>query len=125
MEEKKFKPCGECSACCDGHLKGKAHGNFFGGGKPCVFLLENLCSIYESRPQFCHKYQCAWTQHILDEDMRPDKCGLMVSVETDNGEQFLKAIEIWKEVPYSSYEKLDKCAKELGAKWVLVKYHDV
>lgn len=126
MEEKKFKDCGECSACCDGHYKGKAYGNLFGGGKPCIFLQKSICTIYESRPSFCHKYQCAWTQHLLDEDMRPDKCGLMVSVEKnpDTGEQFLKAVEIWKEVPYTSYKKLDRCAKKLGTKWELVKHYE-
>jgi hypothetical protein len=58
--------------------------------------------------------------------MRPDKCGLMVSVESnsDTQEQFLKVIEVWKNVPYKSYEKLDECAKKIGAKWVLVKHHE-
>lgn len=122
-----FRPCGDCSACCDGHYGGNAYGNQFGKLKPCVFLINKLCSIYETRPGFCQKYQCAWSQHLLNEDMRPDQCGLMVSVENnkETGKQFLKAVEIWKEVPYESYEKLDKCAKTLGAEWVLVKHHEV
>lgn len=121
-----FRPCGECSACCDGHLIANSHGNKFGRGMPCAFLAKGLCSIYHDRPGFCHKYQCAWSQRILHEDMRPDKCGLMVSVESnsDTEEQFLKVIEVWNNVPYESYEKLDECAKKIGAKWVLVKHHE-
>jgi hypothetical protein len=51
----------------------------------------------------------------------------MVSVENDKetGEQYPKAIEGWKEVPYESYEKRDECATNIGAKWILVKYHEV
>lgn len=127
MTESNFKPCGECSACCDGHYGGNSHGNIMGNGRPCVFLLKGLCSIYEDRPGFCRKYQCAWSQHLLYDDMRPDRCGLLVSVEInkETGEQFLKAVEIWKEVPYESYEKLEACAKRLDTKWVLIKHRDV
>lgn len=122
-----FRPCEECSACCDGHYGGNSYGNNMGNGRPCVFLIKRLCSIYDHRPGFCQKYQCAWSQYLLDEDMRPDQCGLMVSVEKDKDTeiQFLKAVEIWKEVPYESYEKLDRCAKKIGAKWVLVKHHEI
>ena len=122
-----FKPCGDCSACCDGHFSANAYGNLAGKGRPCVFLIKGLCSIYDHRPGFCSKFQCAWSQHLLHEDMRPDQCGLMVSVENDKetGEQYPKAIEGWKEVPYESYEKRDECATNIGAKWILVKYHEV
>lgn len=122
-----FRPCGDCSACCDGHFSGKAYGNYFGGGKPCSFLMNKLCTIYDTRPGFCHKYQCAWSQYLLDDDMRPDQCGLMVSVENneETGKQYLKAIEVWKEVPYSSYEKVEQAARKLNTDWILVKHHEL
>jgi len=124
MENVKLRPCGECTACCDGQLISKSYGNEFGQGQKCIFLVKKKCTIYETRPQVCRNYQCAWTQYLLDEDMRPDKCGLMVSVEINNNVQYLKAIEIWKNVPFESYEKLEKCANKLNTKWVKVSYHE-
>lgn len=122
-----FKPCGECSACCDGHYGGNSYGNIMGEGRSCVFLIKAKCSVYNDRPDFCRKYQCAWSQYLLHDDMRPDRCGLMVSVENDKetGKQYLKVVEVWKNVPYESYEKLDECAKKIGAKWILVKHRDL
>ena len=119
MQERTFRECGECHACCNGHLFANAHGNKFGGGCACTFLVDKKCSIYETRPDVCRKYQCAWTQHLLDIDMRPDKCGIMVSVEIDaNKKQYLKAMQIDEFVGYEVYKKLDECAKKLNTYWI-------
>lgn len=121
---KEFRPCGDCSACCDGHYSGNAYGNYFGKRKPCIFLQNSLCNIYDTRPGFCRNFQCAWSQFLLDEDMRPDQCGLLVSVEKnkETGNQFLKAVEIWKDVPYETYQKIDRAARHLNTEWILIKY---
>jgi Fe-S-cluster containining protein len=122
MSELQFRECGECYACCNGHLLAKSHGNTFGGGCACVFLVDKMCSVYETRPDVCRKYQCAWTQHLLDIDMRPDKCGLMVSVEIDqNKKQYFKAMQLREFVGYEVYKKLDECAKKLNTYWIKVK----
>ncbi len=119
-----FRPCGDCTACCSGQLMGESYGNWFGRGKKCIFLVKESCTIYETRPESCRKYQCAWSQHLLDMDLRPDKCGLMVSVEIADGRQYLKAIEIWPNVPYESYKRLNDCAKKLNTDWIKVNYTD-
>lgn len=102
----KFKECRECHACCDGFLIGNAYGNYFGKGKKCLFLVDNNCTIYENRPYTCKKFQCAWTQNLFEEeDMRPDKSGLLVSVEEENGKQYLVVV-IMKPIIESKYYKI-------------------
>lgn len=121
-----FRPCGDCTGCCQGILAVNVHGNLAQGRRPCYFLVDNKCTIYNERPSVCRNYQCAWSQGILDEDMRPDKCGIMVSVaDAEDGSQYLKVVELWPNVPYETYEKLNKCAKALNTVWVGIKYDEI
>lgn len=119
-----FRECGDCTACCDGHIIGNSYGNEFGYQKPCVFLVHKLCSIYTDRPKSCHDFQCAWTQKILPEWMKPSECGVLVSVEInkDTNQQFLKAIEMKELIDYSVYSEIDKFCKENDTYYVKVPY---
>lgn len=102
-----FRECGDCTACCEGFLVGNAHGNRFGNYKPCIFLVKNICAIYKDRPTSCHSYQCAWTQHLLPDWMKPNLCGVLVSVETEpSGQQFLRVIEMRETIDYSVYAEI-------------------
>lgn len=103
-----FRQCGDCSECCTGKLDGNAYGNSFNIEKPCVFLVEKKCCIYKTRPDTCARYQCAWSQGILPESMRPDICGYIVSVEIKNNKQFLKIV---------SHNKLDKSTSQFFDAW--------
>lgn len=118
-----FRPCGDCNACCSGQLLGDVYGFEMGCGKPCSFLLGGKCTIYEDRPNMCRNYQCAWSQSLFDEEFRPDKTGLMVSVENGlDNQQYLKVIEIWEQVPQENYLRLLEQINRLGADHVYVKY---
>lgn len=119
----KFRACDECTECCTGHLTGNAHGHDFGNGTPCFFL-KKKCSIYSNRPSVCQKYQCAWSQYLLDEDLRPDKSGLLVSVINGKEKQFLEIIETKPLVPYESYARVYSRAKELNAEIRKVDYFE-
>jgi Fe-S-cluster containining protein len=88
-----FRECGECTACCT-WLFGDAFGWKFGCGKSCKFLEEGGCGVHKARPGSCRNYQCAWTQYLLPEEMRPDKCNVLVSVENNKIGQYLKVIAI-------------------------------
>jgi Fe-S-cluster containining protein len=118
-----FRPCGPCTACCSGQLVGQAFGNFFGHGKPCVFLHENKCGIYNDRPPVCRKYQCAWSQGLLPEDLRPDKCGLMVSVVTQKDGQHFQIIEIDSNISFDYYKRVEDHLKSFGVKIERIPYH--
>jgi len=75
------KSCGECTACCSGALSGKAHGHYFFKGRPCFFLKQGGCSIYENRPESpCVSYRCGYlSEAFFPEWMRPDKCGFIAT----------------------------------------------
>jgi hypothetical protein len=75
------KSCGDCSACCSGALSGQAHGHFFFKGRPCFFLKESGCSIYEDRPENpCVSYKCGYlSEPFFPEWMRPDQCGFIAT----------------------------------------------
>lgn len=122
METINFRPCGDCSACCEGHLIGNAWGNRFGAGKKCIFLVQRECAIYKDRPKTCQKYQCMWSQNIFPEWMKPNKCGIMVSAEWKDGKQFLKAIEILPNVDYNVYAELEKFCKQNNTYCIKVPY---
>jgi hypothetical protein len=88
-----FRECGDCTACCS-WLIGDSFGWKFGCGQSCRFLEEGGCGVHKARPESCVKYQCAWSQNLLPEEMRPDKSNILVSVEQNAGGQYLKAIAI-------------------------------
>jgi len=83
------RSCGDCTACCS-WMKGSAYGYEFGGGKSCKFLCETGCGVHKARPKVCEGYFCAWSQELLPEEMRPDKCGVLASVENNENEQYLR-----------------------------------
>ena len=80
--------CGPCTACCDAIGVQSL-------GKPyyarCMHLKPELvgaaCMIYETRPDECRKYRCAYHQGLLGTrtDRRPDQNGLVVTLDLANG----------------------------------------
>lgn len=92
-----MRSCEDCTACCT-WLSGSAYGHEFGGGKSCKFLCDSGCGIHKVRPKLCQGYFCAWSQELLDEELRPDKCGIIASVENKNGGQYLKLTSIREEI---------------------------
>ena len=88
-----MRECNECTACCT-WMKGSAYGYEFGGGKSCKFLCETGCDVHKARPKVCEGYFCAWAQELISEEMRPDKCGVLVSVENNENGQYLRLTSI-------------------------------
>lgn len=119
-----LKPCGECTACCEGYVESYIYGNHMKLGKNCVFLVDKKCCVYNDRPEVCRKFQCAWSQGIIDDELRPDKCGLLVYVkQVDKNNQDLIAIEMNDNVKYSNYSKLFDDVKKLNTNLNIV-YHE-
>ena len=115
-----FRECGECTACCT-WLIGDAFGWKFGAGKFCKFLECSGCGVHKARPESCRNYQCAWTQHLLPEEMRPDKCNILVSVEQNENGQYLKAIAINnKEVTNEVKQYLQKWSESMNTPVILI-----
>lgn len=52
---------------------------------PCVHLSQIGCGIYETRPQSCRVYDCAWLHGHFADYERPDKTGVVWSFEEIEG----------------------------------------
>jgi uncharacterized cysteine cluster protein YcgN (CxxCxxCC family) len=64
-----MRNCDNCGVCCTGLIPGDAHGKEFYFNKPCFYLEDKLCSIYnDNMPTACKNYRCAW----LDDESIPD-----------------------------------------------------
>jgi len=80
--KKDFRDCGSCTECCKNLYIEDVYGHVVKPSSPCFFLCsENQCTIHEKRPQVCRDFQCAWSQHLLPEWMKPDKSNALVCVE--------------------------------------------
>jgi hypothetical protein len=79
--QKVLRSCGECTACCEGHLEGWAYGHHFYLGRPCHFMKPGGCSIYPDRPaEPCKRFKCAWlSEDFLPFWFRPDKSNVIVT----------------------------------------------
>lgn len=120
-----FRPCGDCHACCEGFLNAIAYGNKFGQGKPCKFLCNKQCTIYETRPEVCRKYECAWSQGIIPEWLKPNKVGVLISVETNpDKSQYLRVIEMKPTVDYAVYQTIKEWCQNNNTYYIRVPYYD-
>ncbi len=73
------RACGDCVACCKVLELNAPEMNF---RKPAGVLCQHCtgasCGIYETRPQECRDWYCAWRRiSAMPETTRPDKLGLM------------------------------------------------
>jgi len=91
FEDRLFGPlvpgreCGACTACCfeitidDPQLKKPPR-------QTCVHCVVDGCGIYESRPEDCRSWFCAWRRIAdLPEYLRPDSSGLLACVVENHG----------------------------------------
>jgi Fe-S-cluster containining protein len=106
-------------------LIGNAYGWEFGGGKSCRFLCKTGCSVHKARPKVCENYFCAWAQELIDEDLRPDKSGILVSVENNENGQYLKVIEIVKDsINTNIIEYFEDWSSKMNAPVMFVKQQE-
>jgi hypothetical protein len=83
-QENKVAPvrtCGPCTSCCEAALRINVKGRAVSLGKPCPFLGEHRCMIYEDRPNHpCRSFICGWLAPAspLPEWMRPDQAKVIV-----------------------------------------------
>ena len=73
------RACGECTVCC-------TILNINALKKPpnttCPHCTGHNCGIYESRPQACRDWHCAWRRvSALPDEARPDRLGVAFSLD--------------------------------------------
>ena len=71
-----MRSCGECNLCCivlDVPELNKVR------GIQCPHSVKGVgCQIYDTRPQACVDFQCAWLQGDMEMDMMPHKQHVMI-----------------------------------------------
>lgn len=80
-----MRDCDGCTACCKSvalpELNKKTN-------ESCKHI-SGGCGIYETRPESCRSFQCAWLSEMTgfkDKSMRPDRCGTVAAAgPTDHG----------------------------------------
>lgn len=90
----KKRACGTCAACCigppihDRELQKEAY-------VPCTHLAEKGCGIYRDRPRACRVWDCAWLRGWVPAEFRPDRVGIIVSVERHSETPELGGEPVW------------------------------
>jgi hypothetical protein len=83
-----MRQCGECMVCCT-YLKvpgvpkaGLCHCPHSSFDEPTkdgiLFYTGKGCASYDSRPEACSGYRCAWLRGLGNEEDRPDRCGILI-----------------------------------------------
>ena len=100
--------CGDCTACCSVFVIDELQ-------KPKNTLCSNCkggCSIYQSRPQTCKDYKCAYLVGGWNEALRPDKCGVII----DSSKNGYQAIRFRDEVSSSIMQQIGFIEKNYNIK---------
>ena len=86
-----MRECGECSVCC---YIGAVPALDKGPHEHCRYECDG-CSIYgrPERPFDCKEFECSWLCGFGDDESRPDKSGVMVSINDLNGGRWTFVIE--------------------------------
>ena len=89
------RQCGDCTACCVTANVPELQKLEY---TPCKHLCGTGCAVYPDRPTTCRLYQCLWLLNHkkapLDDEMRPDRWGLVLDVEETNNGLYLRVWEV-------------------------------
>lgn len=76
-EDKLPRSCGSCSACCFALGVRQIDKPVF---TRCSHACAAGCAIYETRPDPCRVYRCAWLDGFGERRDRPDRLGVILDV---------------------------------------------
>jgi hypothetical protein len=75
------RPCGDCIACCQ-VLNIDEPELVKPQGQLCPHCTGAGCGIYETRPQVCRSWNCAWKRIVsMPDETRPDAMGVLFTVD--------------------------------------------
>ncbi len=96
----KLRECGGCQACCEAIGVDELGKD---AGERCKFQCGTGCREYESRPQSCRAYNCAWRLGFIDGlERRPDKLGVVFDLREENGVGYFG---VWEYKPGALHEQ--------------------
>jgi len=116
------RSCDGCTACCS--VFGVEEINKSPWIK-CEHLNERGCSIYATRPRYCHSFYCLWQTGLGTAHERPDKLGVIFA-PTNGKTEFTgeTEIQVYEIVPHA-FNRPDviRLAKTFGDRGKLVVGH--
>jgi hypothetical protein len=96
------RECGSCNLCCDVLEVTDV-------AKPVNELCKHWeqgkgCTIYDSRPQMCRSFSCAWLQGHLGDEWFPERAGMVVHFSQDAVNVHVDPAfrDRWREDPFFS-----------------------
>ncbi len=121
-----IRNCHPCTACCGGWIRINEENISSSVGHPCPHLGEQGCNQYDSRPQICRDFQCAWISDTTNIPvwMRPDKAKVIVRYANWIPEsRVMLAIPVGATIPEKSLKYLKQFA--LGTKTPLLVFERI
>jgi hypothetical protein len=110
------RTCGSCTLCCK-VMQVDALGK--PAGKWCPHCAPGRgCKIYETRPQECRTFNCAWIMDArLGPHWKPEKCKFLLIAKSDGSEIEVRCDSgfptAWRVAPY--YAQILQWAREVAA----------
>lgn len=92
--------------CCQGWLTGEAYGHRFAPGKPCGWLNNHGCMIYDNRPYSpCQTFLCEWKRRPdIPEDLKPSTVGVIMVARVLDMHEYIRVIESRGAIPQRVYD---------------------
>ncbi len=90
--------CGECNACCKPFTIEEVGKHDGGWCSKCD--IGHGCTIYNDRPLACRQFTCAWLNGLGNDNLRPDRFGIMILVENFMlGTRRVDIVYLWETIP--------------------------
>lgn len=116
-----MKTCGSCTLCCHTVPVAEIGLKSFTRcqHERTAPFAEPGCAIYGDRPKSCRLWSCQYLLEDWDDELRPDRCGVVVDSLPDlircNGEE-VAAVQMWVSAGHErDFEKQPIAAVVLGA----------
>ena len=110
------RQCGPCTKCCEGWVTAKINGVSIVPLKPCAFLTNKGCGVYEKRPPVpCRSFKCGWLSDSspLPEHMSPVNCGAIILFDRKwQGRTIISALPTGPKIPQETLDWLMAYAQE-------------
>ena len=105
------RDCGACTVCCTVPTIDQP-GIQKRAGATCRHCAGG-CAIYETRPEVCRNFFCAWRRmEIFGDEWRPDKSGVFSELETDIPDYLMSSVGV-------SLTLIDNPLKTIRQSWFI------
>lgn len=115
MDVEMDRQCDGCTLCCTLTRVPELNKP---EGVTCQFACKG-CTIYQSRPQSCRDFACAWLQGDMPEWMKPDKTHVMVE-KIPNSSVVMALPEPGYELTWETPEIISELKKQYVEKGIAV-----